>query len=516
MRVFFQTFLYVNVGIGALFFGIWLWTAFPFSLGAQAEEPFMSSPVKSPKGLGSTAKSKGVLPDKSQQSSNNTNKKKGITPQLEANKLAGAGAVSVTKGNQVPSQGVAPKGGGPQVLNPGNKVSQGVAPKSGVHKVLNPGNQASSQGVAPKGGGPQVLNPGNKVSQGVAPKGGGPQVLNPGNKVSQGVAPKSGVHKVLNPGNQASSQGVAPKGGVSQVLNPGNKVPQGVAPKSGGHKVLNLGNQVPSQGVAPKGGGPQVLDSGNKVSQGVAPKSGVHRAPASDNLPVPPPPSSPSVADSPNVNTDFNTQLKSAQKLAKQEGAASASVASGLMDVNQRVVEIHKMLSNYEYDPSDRRDPFIPFRPKGLEEAEEIEVLNHATSGYELSEIKLIGIKWGKGPGFSKAMFRTPDSEIHYLQAKDRIGSGGAIIDRLGEDKVVVLEPRFALESQTTSSAVGGSARVFVPKIIYLSRFAQQMEPKKQEIAKKSAPPSPVHSTLPGGGTGEKNKGGQTSPSQGG
>ena len=341
MRIFFQTFLYVNVGIGSLFFGIWLWTAFPFSTGARAEEPTSTVPdnKKSPKIV--VSESKEVLPEKSNPSSNN---KKGSLPLEDVN------------------------------------------------------------------------------------------------------------------------------------------------------KADSLVEAEPAKG--------------NKPSQELVQNKGVQRAPNSDNLPVPPPPSSPSGVDSSAEDLDLNTRIKSAQELAKKKGAVSASAANELMGVNQRVVEIHEMLSSYEYDPSGRRDPFIPFRPKGLETEEE-EVLNHATSGYELSEIKLIGMKWGTTPGFSKAMFRTPDSEIHYLQAKDRIGSGGAIIDRLGEDKVVVLEPRFALESQSRSSASGGSERVFVPKIIYLSRFARQ-ESEEQERASNtsSAMPSQAHNPSPigAGGKTKKNK----------
>ena len=83
-------------------------------------------------------------------------------------------------------------------------------------------------------------------------------------------------------------------------------------------------------------------------------------------------------------------------------------------------------------------------------------------------------------------MFRTPDNEIHYLQAKDRIGNAGAIIDRLKEDKVVVLEPRFAVEAPS-QSANSGPKRVFVPKIIHISRFKNPVKPKEESVELSSA-----------------------------
>ena len=431
MRLFFQTFLYVNVGIGTLFFGIWLWTAFfPFSTGAQVKKN-LAPPPKTP-----ANQTPANQTSANQTPANQNQDKKKATPTPVAKKESSP-TVPSTQGATSPS-------------NPKKESSPTVPSTQGATSPSNPKKESSPTVPSTQG----VASPSNpkKESSPTVPS-------------TQGVASPSNLKE--KPPTVPSVQGATSSSNLKEK-------PPTVPSVQGATSSSASLESAPTTALPPNQANQD--PKGSSLAQQTG--EGNNRAPnAIEDISVPPPP--PSVQEN-LTKTDLNSKIKSAQNLGKQAGEMGADVANELMDVNQRVVAIEKMMSPYEYDPTEKRDPFIPFRPKGQETMEE-EVLNYATSEYELSEIKLIGMKWGKGPKFSKAMFKTPDSEIHYLQANDRIGNGGAIIDRLEEDKVVVLEPRFAVESQSQSTTTDGSKRVFVPKIIHLSRFVSKgSEPKDQ------------------------------------
>ena len=112
--------------------------------------------------------------------------------------------------------------------------------------------------------------------------------------------------------------------------------------------------------------------------------------------------------------------MESAKGLQKGKGS-SADAASKLMDINQQVGEIYNKVSNmYQYDPEERRDPFVPPKMEKVDDVE-LAIPTYPTGKYDLSEIKLKGIKWDSKAGPSKALFETPDKVIHY---KKMIGSG--------------------------------------------------------------------------------------------
>ena len=131
-------------------------------------------------------------------------------------------------------------------------------------------------------------------------------------------------------------------------------------------------------------------------------------------------------------------------------------------EVQSKVSEIYQILSEYKYDAESpqRPNPFAPYQdPSQPMEAEKQIHLTPAEM-YDLSDMKLIGIKWGKGVGVSKALFRSPDQIVHNLQKNDRIGSNRGIIYQLREDEVVILEPRVDVDQDT-----------YVPVVIPLDRW---------------------------------------------
>ena len=135
-------------------------------------------------------------------------------------------------------------------------------------------------------------------------------------------------------------------------------------------------------------------------------------------------------------------------KISSLQGGTGADTANELMDINKRIVELHKMLSSYNYDSQNRRNPFKPFQVEPEIDPTDIDspppehpVYNYPTGRYHLSEIHLVGIKWNSKVGPSTALFKTPDNKLHQLQRNDRIGNNGSVVYQLKEDEVVVLEP---------------------------------------------------------------------------
>lgn len=148
------------------------------------------------------------------------------------------------------------------------------------------------------------------------------------------------------------------------------------------------------------------------------------------------------VSDPLTDSASLNKLLKSAKDLQREKGA-SAEAAHDLMNINQKVMEIYKMLSNYEYDASDRRDPFTRYRRKGEKESKKQEIeYTHSTKQFKLDDITVKGLKWDSQIGPSVVVVQTPDSKIHHLRENDLIGNKGGVVYKIREDGVVVVVPR--------------------------------------------------------------------------
>ena len=176
-----------------------------------------------------------------------------------------------------------------------------------------------------------------------------------------------------------------------------------------------------------------------------------------------------------NNSSDLNNLLESTSQFQKATGT-EAGTAHDLININQKVVEIYKMLSDYRYDSNGRRDPFSPFKKEETEVVfDEESIPDYPTGRYNLKEITLVGIKWNSKVGPSKALFKTPDNVMHHLQKNDRIGRNRGIIYRLEEDAVVILEPRL-------TGTVDNVEDTYVPIIVRLDRVKQKKDDKNLNI----------------------------------
>ena len=262
--------------------------------------------------------------------------------------------------------------------------------------------------------------------------------------------------------NKRKPSSVANDGKSSaSVLPPGKKQDADSLEKEGVSSISQKDGAIPS---------PSAVDS-------TAP---IPPPPSVDNTaPVPPPPpvednslseteagqknNIPGAISSGISSSQLEELMKSAQKIKDKQGT-SADAAHDLMHINQEIVDVYKMLSIYQYDPKERRDPFTPFNTKEFVDDGKEVIPEYPTGKYNLNELTLVGIKWDSSVGPPRAFFKTPDNVTHKLQKNDLIGSNMGIIYQLREDEVVILEPRFVAGDSSDED-------LYEPIIVQLRRY---------------------------------------------
>ena len=424
MRIFFQSVLYLNVGIGSLFFVIWLLTSFPFfGSSVLAEEVVKKAPTPSSAIQGEPSSGENGKISSSGGSGVKTSKK---SLSVEQKKEAKVESSSVSTNKKNPSA----QSAGAQAL---------PAP---VPKKEDPSVQ-SAEASAPSTQSGEIPVPSVSVPNKQAPsvQSGGdaptPSVLPNTNTIGPAVNDEKGKAVQRKGASVVDSSPVPPPPGFSESVVPSaqEKIPP---PPS----VNNVEGKMQ----------PQMGKEENNIDENV---------------------SAPAISSS-----SLNNLLESAKNFQKEKGA-SAEAAHDLMNINQKVVEIYNMLSNYQYDSSDRRDPFTSFKEEMMEESKDSKKVIrpiHATSQFNLEEIKLKGIKWNSGLGPSTALFQTPDNATHHLRKNDWIGNNGGVVYQLKEDEVVVLEPRLTGTGNKEENS-------YVPIIVRLERWTDE---KKSEQLNKS------------------------------
>ncbi len=301
---------------------------------------------------------------------------------------------------------------------------------------------------------PPGANPSNNFPPDAPPSSFPPPERNVNNVPPLGANPSNNF-----PPDAPPSSFPPPERNVNNVpplgANPSNNFPPDAPPSSFPPPERNVNNIPPPNAPPPNAPPPSsvgpLLDNPAMGEPGVAPflpPSGK----ASIDPPVPPLP--PPVSQ---VNT-------------KDSKTGSEFVPKNLQELSSKVVEIHRLLRGYEYDPEDRRNPFVSFvnpeeRSRIVQPEQPVIVLTPAEK-YELSDMRLIGLKWIPGDGKSTALFQTPDNITHSLQKNDRIGKNRGVIYELREDEVVILEPRINL------GEISSDQELYTPIIVRLDRWS--------------------------------------------
>ena len=92
--------------------------------------------------------------------------------------------------------------------------------------------------------------------------------------------------------------------------------------------------------------------------------------------------------------------------------------------------------SGVSYDPSGRRDPFLPMFQPG--EQDELDSSLPPLQRVGLTELSLIGVLWGNY-GYT-AMVQTPDGKGYSIRRGTRIGPNNGVVSSITERGIIVQE----------------------------------------------------------------------------
>lgn len=97
----------------------------------------------------------------------------------------------------------------------------------------------------------------------------------------------------------------------------------------------------------------------------------------------------------------------------------------------------------YRYDPTGKRDPFIPYRtvrPHQVEAVKHSEIIE-PLQRWEIDRLRLVGILWDvRTP---RAMIRDPDGALFTIVKNSRVGRNEGFVAAIREGEVVVIETRY-------------------------------------------------------------------------
>ena len=242
---------------------------------------------------------------------------------------------------------------------------------------------------------------------------------------------KSGDTDVNSP---SAVEAATSKSEDSPTLGDEQRVPAESSPDLQNTAKTNSAPTSPSVPPPP----PSLPDNKDFAAEEPSPPAMLENKDSASAEPVPAPPVPETTGDS----DSLTEMLKSNDQFHEDKGS-NKEMVKGLMDLNKKVVDMYKMLSDYQYDTVDRRDPFVPFK-----EAKEVKgkaPMDHREcpgKEHNLSDIKLVGIQWGSKTQPSTALFRSPDNKTFFLQKNDCLGQSKATIYKIREGGVVVVEPR--------------------------------------------------------------------------
>ncbi|MBK9293202.1 MAG: pilus assembly protein PilP [Oligoflexia bacterium] len=103
------------------------------------------------------------------------------------------------------------------------------------------------------------------------------------------------------------------------------------------------------------------------------------------------------------------------------------------------------IIENYSYNPSGRKDPFLPYQLKdvvGDTYGPELPLQK-----YDLDQLRLVGVIWDVAN--PKAMIMDASQKGHVVKVNDRIGRNNGYVARIREGEIVVVESFKGLDGKT-------------------------------------------------------------------
>ncbi len=159
-------------------------------------------------------------------------------------------------------------------------------------------------------------------------------------------------------------------------------------------------------------------------------------------------------------NPSFEEKLKTApsnvqlQEVSEQDTEKSLQVESmSNSEIDPNLVGVDSD-ETYLYDPTNKRDPFVPYKEAVVEfipeviqrQTENLEALQM----FEIDELKVVGILWGTSN--PKALIKDPVGQVHTVVRLQKIGKNNGYVEAIREGAVIAVED--ALENGKVIKAV--------------------------------------------------------------
>ena len=230
------------------------------------------------------------------------------------------------------------------------------------------------------------------------------ETLEPINTAAEPVAP-------VEPAEQ-EGDGVTPL-----PPEPGDPVKNPAAPPAPASMGMGPGSAASPAGGAVPGADPKALD----LDASSADKS----AASSQNSP-----------DNNAVKEDAPVELEGeASNMTNQAGAKAPQAQVG----DDREDLLEGFMDPFEYDPSGKKDPFVPLEADRPAEAGALEGPFQPLQRFDLDQLNLVGIIWNVNS--PKAMIADPGGNIHIVRENTRVGRNNGYVAAIREGEVVVVEP---------------------------------------------------------------------------
>lgn len=120
----------------------------------------------------------------------------------------------------------------------------------------------------------------------------------------------------------------------------------------------------------------------------------------------------------------------------QRTAAVETSVPPDGASVSQPADSLSLEFSGVSYDPSGRRDPFLPMFQPGQQV--ELDSSLPPLQRVGLTELSLIGVLWGNY-GYT-AMVQTPDGKGYSIRRGTRIGPNNGVVSSITERGIIVQE----------------------------------------------------------------------------
>ena len=132
------------------------------------------------------------------------------------------------------------------------------------------------------------------------------------------------------------------------------------------------------------------------------------------------------------------TQL---QEVVNEADQNNTVIDSGTPEIDPNLVGVDND-ETYLYDPTNKRDPFLPYKNAVIEfipeviqrQTENLEALQM----FEIDELKVVGILWGTSN--PKALIKDPVGNVHTLVRLQKIGKNNGYVEAIREGAVLAVE----------------------------------------------------------------------------